>query len=259
MKLRAIISNLISSKDSDSHEFVRLWNLGVFGMQTEFNLDVKGVYKSILLDVNPNFTCELPCDYVSYNKLGIVNLNGEVVTFKRNDRLSNYHASYFINTSRNANVPTLPTYGVIGGLNSGLADYNAFSYLNYWYNGSQYNLLGLPSGTADIGQYKIDETNRIILFSPQFQWTSFLLEYLSDGVDEDDDYEVDVRMAEAVKCYLRWQDVADRPKKASPGAVAQLRSQYYNAKRLARCRINPIVLNEMQNAERRSWKLVPKA
>jgi len=257
MKLREIVSNYLDSADQSSHSFRRLWNLAKFGIQTEFSLDVKGILRTILIPVSPNKTAPFPSDMISYTKLGIVNMNGELATFKRNDKLSTYHSEYFANVDRLEAIPTLPSYGINGGLNG--YGYNDFLFLNYWYGSTSYNLFGLGSGTCDIGQYKVDETNKVFQFDPYFHWDSFLCEYLSDDCDSDGDYEVDVRMAEAVKAYIRWQDVADRPKKASPSAVARLRSEYFNTKRLARMRLNPVVINEMQNIERRSWKLVAKA
>ena len=259
MKLREIIGNLLDSKDEGSHEFRRLWNLGVFGMKAEFNLDVKGHLKTVLLTLNPNKTVQLPCDYVKYSKIGIVNDLGEFVTFKRNNQLTAYHQDYFNNATPLSNVPTLPTAAMLSGLNGGSSLYSQASYLNYNYGGTSFNLFGLGSGTADIGQYKVDEWAKIILFDPNFTYTQVLLEYLSDGEDDNEDYDVDIRMAEAVRCYLRWSDVVDRPKKASQGTVDRLWHNYSNSKRLARMRINPVVMNEIQNAERRSWKLVAKA
>lgn len=258
MKLRDLVANLLDSQDASSHSFRRLYNLGAFGMRTEFGLDIKATIKTVLLDVNPNKSVQFPCDYVSLSKIGVVNSYGELVTFKNNNRLTTYHAEYYNNVNNLTALPTIPSFGYGGGVNG--YGYNDWLYLNFWYGTTSFNLFGLGSGTCDVGEYKIDESNRLILFNPHFYWTQVVLEYMSDGCDEEnDDYEVDIRCAEAMKCYLRWQDVVDRPKKASPQAVRQLELRYYNQKRLARMRINPIILNEMQNAERRSWKLVPKA
>lgn len=258
MKLQEIVSNMLDSMDSSSHSFRRLYNMGVFGMKTEFGLDIKGTLKTVLLTVNPNKSVQFPCDYVGFSKIGIVNGAGEFVTFKVNNRLTNYHQEYFDSNTRLSGIPTLPNYGYAGGLNG--YGYYPGLYLNYWYGNTGFNLFGLPSGTADVGEYKIDEAARIILFNPYFQWTSVILEYISDGCDdENDDYEVDIRMAEAMKCYLRWQNLVDRPGKASQGTIRDLRLQYFNEKRKAKMRINPVIINEMQNAERRSWKLVAKA
>lgn len=258
MKLREIVAGLLDSQDSSSHSFRRLYNIGAFGMRTEFGLDIKSTIKTVLLTVSPNRSVQLPCDYVGFSKVGVVNSKGEFVTFKVNNQLTNYHQEYYNNNAQLVGVPTLPNYGYQGGLN-GYGYVNSL-YLNYWYNNTSFNLFGLGSGTISVGNYKLDESARIILFDQYFNWTQVVLEYVSDGCDEDnDDYEVDVRCAEAMKCYLRWQDVVDRPKKASPNSIAGLRNQFFNEKRKAKMRINPVILNEMQNAERRSWKLVAKA
>ncbi len=260
IKLREIVANLLDSQDSSSHSFRRLYNLGAFGMKTEFNLDVLGSFKTVLINVSPNKTAQLPCDYVSYNKIGITNAKGEIVTFKRNNQLTNFHEAYYNTLDRTAGVPTLPTYGVSDGLNPTFFDYNSYFYLNYWYNSTSYQLFGIGSGTQSLGEYKVDEQNRIILFDPSFQYDQVLLEYLTDGCDEDNgDYEIDVRAAEAVKSYLRWQNAIDLNKKFSLGQVQVFKREYYNQKRLARMRLNPVIVNELADAERRSWRLTAKA
>lgn len=260
MKLKEIVGNLLDSMDSSSHDFRRIYNLGAFGMRTEFALDIKGTFKTVLLPVNPNKTALLPCDYVSYSKIGVANKRGEIATLKRNDKLNNYHQDFFSSIDKYAGLPTLPAYGYAGEGTNGIAGYNSFFYLNYWYGNTSYNLFGLGSGTANVGEYKVDDNARIILFDQCFTFDAVILEYLSDGCDEEnDDYEVDIRAAEAVKCYLRWQNAIDKPKQFGQGVVTSLKNSYFNEKRKARMRINAVVLNEMQNAERRSWKLVAKA
>jgi len=259
MKLREIVAGLLDSQDSSSHSFRRLYNLGRWGFQTEFSLDIKCKIKTVLLNVSPNKSAAFPCDYVQYSKVGVTNNRGEFVCFKVNNQLTTYHSDYFSNVNRLTGVPSLPSIATVNGGFNGYG-YNDLLFLNYWYAGTSFNLFGLGSGTVDVGQFKVDNTNKVFLFAPQFQWDSFLLEYLSDGSDdEEEDYEVDIRMAEAVKCYLRWQDLADKPKKASAATVKNLRHEYYVAKSNALRRINPVILNEIQNAERRSWKMVAKA
>ncbi len=260
MRLRQIVTNYIYSKDSSIHDFARIYALAVFGFQTEFALDIRGTIKTVLLSVNPNKTVALPCDYVSYSKIGIINQQGEFVCFKINNQLTAYHQEYFDSNERLSGLPTLPANGWLGNGQLGYG-YGSLLYLNYWFNGTSYNLFGLGSGTATVGEYKVDEVNKIILFNPHcFHWDQVLLEYLSTGADdENDDYEVDIRCAAAMKAYIRWADVVDRPKKAGQGTVDKLFANFCNEKRKARMRLNPVILNEMQNAERRSWKLVPKA
>jgi hypothetical protein len=179
---------------------------------------------------------------------------------KINNQLTNYHQEFFNERNRTAGVPLMPSYGTVDGLNTGFLDYNSYFYLNYWYNGTGYNLFGVGSGTVSLGEYKVDEQAGIILFDPYFQWDKVLLEYLSDGCDEEnDDYNVDIRAAEAVKCYIRWQNAIDQPKKFSPSTVNRLKLDFFNEKRKAKMRVNPVIINELANAERRSWRLTTKA
>jgi hypothetical protein len=78
--LKTIIAELIDSKDSGSHEFRRLYNIGVRGVR-EFNTDVVGTFTTVLLDVAPNKTAALPEDYVAFSKVGIINDKGEILSF----------------------------------------------------------------------------------------------------------------------------------------------------------------------------------
>lgn len=260
MNLREIVSNFLDSSDSSSHSFRRLYNMGAFGMRTEFNLDMIGSFKTVLLTLHPNKTASLPCDYVRYNKIGITNMQGELVTLKINNQLTNYHQQYFNTIDRTNGVPKLPTFGVSDGLNPTFFDYNSNFYYNYNYNSTTFQLFGIGSGTQSLGEYKVDEQARIILFDPYFQYDQVLLEYLSDGCDEDnDDYDVDIRAAEAMKCYIRWQNAIDKPKQFGIGQVQIYKREFYNQKRLAKCRLNPVIINELADAERRSWRLTAKA
>ncbi len=264
INLREIVSQYLDSKDSSSHEFRRAYNLAVWGMKTEFNLDVTGGIKTVLLTLSPNKTVELPCDYVQYNKVGIVNERGEVITFKRNDQLTNYHQEYYNQTNRTAGVPQFNSlsYGIfdnVGG-NGPINTYSSGLYLNYFYTSTSFNLFGLPSGTANLGEYKMDEAKGILMFASDFFYDQILLEYLTDGLDEsEEDFQVDVRAAAAVMAYIRWQDVIDKPKKANAATVNRLKLNYYNEKRLGKMRMNKLILNELQDAERRSWKMVAHA
>jgi hypothetical protein len=258
MKLREIVSNFIYSQDSSIHSFARIYELAKFGFKTEFNLDIRSTIKTVLLTINPNKSVQLPDDYISYNKIGIVNADGEFVTLKVNNKLVTYHEDYYNNTNNLTALPTLPSFGVNVGING--YGYNSLLYFNYWYGGTSYNLFGLGSGTADVGEYKVDDVNKIILFNPTFVWSQVLLEYVSSGCDDGfDDYEVDIRCAEAMRAYIRWANAVDMTKKYSQSQIDTYWRAFNNEKRKARMRINPIILNEMQNAERRSWKIVPKA
>lgn len=252
--LRQIIAQFLDSADQSSHQFRRLYNIGVRGCR-EFNLDITGQFKTVLLPVNPNKTVTLPQDYLTYSKMGIVNERGEVITFTKNEQLSQYHAIYTQQVERNEGVPELTTIG----------NYVAplpypYLYSNYWNGGTSYNLFGLNSGTANITEFDIDEGAGVILLNQHTRYEEMLLEYLSDGYDElADDYEIDVRAEEAFICYLRWKQATDLIKKFSASQVREYKNEYYRERKLAKMRINKALVSEFTKTKRSLTKLVPKA
>ena len=102
--LKTIVAELIDSKDSSSHEFRRMYNIGVRGVR-EFNTDIVGNFSTKLLDVNANKTADLPEDYVNYSKMGVINEKGEIVTLRSNPQLSNYNIGHPLNPDRFEGVP----------------------------------------------------------------------------------------------------------------------------------------------------------
>ncbi len=252
--LRQIIAQFLDSADQSSHQFRRLYNIGVRGCR-EFNLDITGQFKTVLLPVNPNKTVTLPQDYLTYSKMGIVNERGEIITFTKNEQLSQYHAIYTQQVERNEGVPELTTIG----------NYVAplpypYLYSNYWNGGTSYNLFGLNSGTANITEFDIDEGAGVILLNQHTRYEEMLLEYLSDGYDElADDYEIDVRAEEAFICYLRWKQATDLIKKFSASQIREYKNEYYRERKLAKMRINKALVSEFTHKKRSLTTLTAKA
>jgi hypothetical protein len=257
--LRKIVAQFVDSSDTSAHQYRRLYNIAVRGLENEFNLDLTGHFITALLDVEPNKTVQLPVGYLNYSKIGIVNQSGEFVVLKRNDQLSNFHAIYYDQTNRNAGVPSINSFGDFLGLNA-TNGYNNLYFYNFWNQGTSFNLYGLDSGTATIGTYKVDVGANVILLNPEFAYPQILLEYLSDGYDEsEDDYSIDSRAAEAMLAWIRWQQSIDQPKKFPANMVAFYMKQYFNEKRKAKMRLNGFHLSEMNDIIRRTTKLVPKS
>lgn len=257
--IKKIVSQYLNSADMGTHEFARCYNIAVRGIENEFNLDVQGQFLTVLLEVNLNKTVQLPGGYINYSKIGIVNGNGEFVCLKRNDQLSNYHAIYYDQANRNAGVPTINSLGN-PFLPAGNSGYNYGYWYNFWQQGTSFNLYGLPSGTATIGTYKIDVGANVIILNPEFTYPQILLEYLSDGYNEnDEDYMIDSRCAEALLSWIRWQACVDQPKKYGEGSLARMERTYWNEKRKARMRMNPFNLAEMNDIIRRATNLTAKA
>jgi hypothetical protein len=252
--LKTIIAELIDSKDSSSHEFRRLYNIGVRGIR-EFNTDIVGNFSTALLDVNPNKTVTLPEDYVSYSKIGVINDKGEIVTLRLNNQLSGYNDAHDLKSGRFDGVPNLPTvtYPSI--------PYNyPYIYYNFFVSNQSFNLFGIGGGGQDIGQYKVDEECGVIILGPYFRYDKVLLEYLSDGMDRScDDYMIDSRTSEAMLAYVRWKPSLDMPKKFGQGIIQEYKREYKAERLKAKMRINKIVVSEFDDMQRITNKLSPRA
>lgn len=258
--LKKIVAEWIGSADQSSDQFWRLYNIGRRGMENEFNLDVTGGFQTVLLDVNANKTVQIPVWCCGISKVGIVNEAGEIVTLHYNSQLTTYHDIYYNENQRINGLPILNTFGVGNQIPTGAPYLFPYYYLNFYNSGTTFNLFGLPSGTAAVGFYKIDTKNNVILLNVDFPYNQLVFEGLTSGLDDNtEDYMIDIRVAEAMIWWIRWQQMVDLPKKYSAGMVKMAEKGYYNAKRKANVRLNPANIELLQMAERASWKLVPKA
>lgn len=253
--LKTIIAEFLSSADLSEHQFMKIWNYGVRA-QREFNMDIYGSFKSVLLQAGEAMTCELPADYLAFSKLGILNDSGEVVTLTENNDISPIHQQYVSAVQKVVQVP----FAGSSIFNNGPAIVP-----NIWFNfigwgGLGYHLYGLPGGTVTVGEYRISDADKLIYLSADWPYGYVLLEYLSDGYDcEADDYMVDVRASEAMVAWIRWKNAQDSRKKFSNGDVAYYKTEYYRERRLAKMRINSVDIDQMQKVFRSKVKLAAKA
>ena len=252
--LKQIIAELIDSRDSSSHEFRRLYNIGVRGIR-EFNTDVVGAYTTKLLDVNANKTVDLPDDYVTYSKLGIINEKGEIVTLRLNNQLSTYNIGRDLKADRFEDVPNVTAI-----TNPSIPYSYPFVFYNFFISNQSFNLFGLGGGGQNMGDYKFDEECGVIVLGPKFQYEKILLEYLSDGMDCDaNDYMVDSRASEALLAYVRWKSSLDMPKKYGQGIIREYKAEFKSERLKAKMRINKFNVAEFEDMHRITSKLAPRA
>lgn len=252
--LKQIIAELIDSRDSSSHEFRRLYNIGVRGIR-EFNTDVVGTYTTKLLDVNANKTVDLPDDYVTYSKLGIINEKGEIVTLRLNNQLSTYNIGRDLKSERFEDVPKITAL-----TNPSIPYSYPFVFFNFFISNQSFNLFGLGGGGQNMGDYKFDEECGVIVLGPNFKYEKILLEYLSDGMDCDaNDYMVDSRAAEALLAYVRWKSSLDMPKKYGQGIIREYKAEFKSERLKAKMRINKFNVAEFEDMHRITSKLAPRA
>lgn len=239
------ITEYLSESEQNNHKYFKLWHLA-FRALTELGLDAFYLVKSVKLPVNSNLTVTLPADYLMYSKVGVLNQQGGIITMGVNNNLT---IAFDLSTTRleQTQDSTITTdQGVL--------------WCNYW-NGSGYGpVYGLPSGSPFIGSFKIDNANGVIVLSENFTYDYVMLEYTSSPI-EGGEYYIPIQFKEAVVAYLRWKDIVSIPSKThvNNANVQMRRHDYYNERRLAIARYDPINLPDLYEWNLMNQRITVKA
>lgn len=246
--LAEVIYQYIDQARLNSSDFRRLWTIGVRGVE-EMGMDVHGTTKTVKLMVNDNKTVNLPSDYIGFSKAGIFNAKGEVATLRRNRNLTSYKINQTDRLEDNTDTSNAETYRL-----------QDLAYINY-YDGSGYvNIFGVGSVLNAPGEFDVDEEQGILYLDNNYEYNYIVLEYMSSPAD-DVDYKIPVQIREAVLAFIAWKDIEHLPlgRRASLGDKQLRRKEYYNQKRLANLRENPIMLWDANEVIRMGTKLVAKS
>jgi hypothetical protein len=246
--LSEVIYQYIDQARLSNADYRRLWTIGVRGVE-EMGMDVYGTTKTIKLTVNANKTVTLPSDYIGFSKVGIFNQKGEVSTLRRNKNLSSYKISQTDRLTSNTDNSTGNTYRL-----------QDLAFVNY-FDGARYvNIFGTGSVLNAAGEFDVDEEQGLIYLDNEYGYDYVVLEYLSSPED-DDDYKIPVQIREAVLSFIAWKDIEHLPlgRRASLGDKQLRRKEYYNQKRNANLRENPVMLWDANEVIRMGSKLVAKS
>jgi hypothetical protein len=229
------INSYIDESEQSNHKYFKLWHLAFRGM-TELGLDAFYTSKSVKLPVLANLTVPIPHDCLKVGKVGVFNEQGCVIPLSNNNTLS---TAYDLQPTRLSQTqdPTLVTIqnnnGVIWGY-------------NYWNGYNLGTLYGVPSGAPFVGSYKIDNGNGVIVLNETFSYPYIVLEYVASPI-EGGEYYIPIQFKEALIAYLSWKDIKSMPtsRKGSLGDKRDRKSDFYNERRLAIARYDPINLNDL--------------
>ena len=246
--LSEVIYQYIDQARLSNADYRRLWTIGVRGVE-EMGMDVYGTTKTVKLTINANKTVTLPSDYIGFSKVGIFNQKGEVSTLRRNKNLSSYKINQTDRLTSNTDNSTGNTYRL-----------QDLAFVNY-FDGARYvNIFGTGSVLNAAGEFDIDEEQGLIYLDNEFGYDYVVLEYLSSPED-DADYKIPVQIRESVLAFIAWKDIEHLPlgRRASLGDKQLRRKEYYNQKRNANLRENPVMLWDANEVIRMGSKLVAKS
>mgnify|MGYP007027865246 CR=1 FL=1 len=242
------VTAYLDESEQSNQKYFKIWHLA-FRALTELGLDAFYVIRSVKLPVNANLTVTLPADYLNYSKVGVLNQQGEIIPMGVNNNLT---TAFDLSPTRLEQTQdnTIPTQ----------LDEQGVWWFNYW-NGYAFGpIYGLPSGTPHIGTFKIDNANGVIVLSENFSYEYVMLEYLASP-KEGGEYYLPIQFKEAVIAYLRWKDAISVSVKThvANSNIQMRRKDYYNERRLAIARFDPVNLPDLYEWNLLQQRLTVKA
>lgn len=215
VNLDYIVNSCISDLQiHNTNEYDRLLQFAVRGFR-KLNLMVLPSIKVAYLTLNENNTIDLPNDFVSYTKIGVViggniwnlTLNKNMALPRHLDECGNVLAaentmSFLNQTSQGLAVSTdISTFGGI---------YYVPHWRNGQYVGEQY---GLGGGINREGYYREDKEKNQIVFTNIVQG-EIVLEYKSNGITVEGGAAVPQEAIEALIAYVDWARINNDDKKS---------------------------------------------
>lgn len=241
------INSYISESEQSIHKFYKLWQLS-FRLMTDLGIDFFYQIKSVRLPINPNYTVNLPSDYIKYSKVGVLNDVGEIIPLMYNDKLTTY-AEFSVDRLQKTQDDTLFNWYW----------YNTPIWYNFWTGNSFTTLYGMPSGAPFVGNFKVDNNAGIILLNETFSYDYVMLEYTASP-QEGQQYYIPIQFKEAMIAGLAWLDIRSIPssRRGNLGDKRDRRSEFYNQRRLAWARYRPLHLEEAYQWSQMATRLTVK-
>lgn len=244
----SIILDYLTDSEQSNSKYFKLWHLAFRGMEM-LGIDFFYQVKSVKLPILSNKTVALPADYLNYQKVGVLNAAGEVIPLKYNNQLTTYADLQSDRVAKTQDNTLFDLY---------IASTPIF--YNYWNGNVFINLYGCPSGSPFVGDFKIDNANGVILLGENFGYDYLILEYIASPV-EGEDYFIPMQFREALIAWLAWKDIQNLPstRRGNLGDKQLRRHDFYNERRLANARYNPLYLQQAYELNLEMQRLTVKA
>lgn len=182
----------------------------------EFHYDAANEIKALEFVVPANLKLVLPPDYINYVKISV---NSGGILYKMFESTSVNSAQAYLTDSAGATVydsngevvtvdSTLDTIRIAGTTTTWSAAFNAFGWYidDYWYFPYNITLFGLNTAEANGNpSFMVDKAAGVINFSSGTSGLTIILEYISDGMKQDDtNIEVNKLAEEFIYSYIKW-------------------------------------------------------
>jgi hypothetical protein len=247
--LDSVINDYIDSSEQSIHKYTKLYNIAYRGME-KLGLDFFYKIKTVKIPIDTtNYTANLPNDYISYSKIGVLNSKGEIIPLKFNNKLT-FYADQQPDRLALTQDNTITQWYQQG----------APIFYNYWDGYGFNNIYGIPSGSPNVGSFSIDDANGVILLNQNFYYDYIMVEYLASANPEEK-YMIPIQFREALIAWLAWQDIINLPstRKGNLGDKRDRKNNYYNERRLANAQFKPLYLMEAYEWNLENQRMTVKA
>ena len=245
----SVINDYIDESEQSVHKYAKLYNIAVRGME-KLGLDFFYKIRSVKIPIDTtNFTAQLPNDYISYTKIGVLNSVGEIIPLKFNNKMT-YYADQQPDRLELTQDNTLATW----------YQRDLPLWFNYWDGYGFQNIYGLPSGSPFVGSFNIDDSNGVVLLNQYFYYSYLMIEYLSSG-NPDEPFRIPIQFREALLSFLAWRDIASMPstRKGNLGDKRDRKQEFYNQRRIANAQFKPLYLMQAYEQNLDTQRMTVKA
>ena len=245
----SVINDYIDESEQSVHKYAKLYNIAVRGME-KLGLDFFYKIRTVKIPIDTtNYTAQLPNDYISYTKIGVLNSVGEIIPLKFNNKMT-YYADQQPDRLALTQDNTIATW-----YQSDLP-----LWFNYWDGYGFQNIYGLPSGSPFVGSFNIDDANGVVLLNQYFFYSYLMIEYLSSG-NPDEPFRIPIQFREALLSFLAWRDIASIPstRKGNLGDKRDRKQEFYNPRRIANAQFKPLYIMQAYEQNLDTQRMTVKA
>ena len=245
-----IINDYIAGRDADDYtSTVPRYQILLQGKKgvRELYFDVVRRIKGIELELSPTLNITVPPDYVNYVRVSWVNDSGELVPMAVDSSIP-IAQSYLQDHD----------YEILFD-DEGEALSAGSTSDSYKYGSKKYSMCGFhpnlnTKNSFSNGRFSFDSSTGVIQFSSDIEGKSVVLEYISDGLYEDD-IKVHKFTETALIDFIYYELIKNR-RTVPANEKMRARKEYFNSRRIAKRRINTIRKEDLLQAMKGSTKWI---
>lgn len=258
-----VVSDFIMSLEGD--DFAKnisdtlVHNYALRGIR-EMGFDMLQRVRSIKLTKNANDTVDLPDDFVSLSKVGVVGSDGliQVLTVNPNINISQKYkttsSGQLIDSDGDGVYDRVDSTGPTNDIDTiNNNDYITFS--NYVYQNNVGQLYGLGGGIY-AGEYRLNHDQNRLELSASEDISEVVIEYVADEARSENPT-VHVMAEEALRAYIYYK-IIERKSTVPAGEKARARAEYFNELRRANSRLQSFGKEDALQVIRKNFKQAPK-